>query len=892
MQNGVKKKSILVSHTHWDRAWYLSFEEFRFRLVGMIDRILDLLSNNDSFKCFVLDGQTILIEDYLEIRPDKAPHLKKLISNNKLIIGPWYILPDLFLVSGESIIRNLQIGNKMAKEYGGRLDVGYVPDPFGHIAQLPQILQGFDISTFIFMRGMPKEVSDQNTLLFNWVAPNNDAVLAYNTKDGYLNASNLGYNKEIGRFDCAKPDLKSAQNQIERSISNLSSFHPKNLFLLNNGMDHMPEQPEIPKLLRQLNKNSDLDIQHGSFADFMKEAQKLNTEVSYTGNLLGNDDHPILLNVYSTRVYLKQQNQKAQSMLERIAEPISIAAKELVGLPIPDAFLDHAWKTLLKNHPHDDICGCSTDGVHDDNEVRFRHVVENCNNICLNSLEAICKSGFNNEDLKNIEGRFRDLFVFNPHPFSTENKWIEADVVFPNMEHEEDEVLPERELKAFSEKGEELEIEIISSEAPYLKAEFIQFTWGRLYKIRVKTELPATGYKLIRVVETQSKPKNENTPTTNAIENEHYKVKINNNGLNVIDKILNIEFQDFITFEYTQDSGDTYSYSKASNEIYSKFINAEIKASSHTLISTYSLEVPEELESQDTTTILIKVRIDLSEENQFPIHVSYKNTAKNGRLRILLPVGFKAEKSYADGHFMMHEHAKRAVLEPEESNGKYERYPGELNYTTNFQNDYCLAKGPQFNTWIANKGLNEYELIQRNKESYFAVTLHRAVGYLSVSNGSIRRPHAGPKISTPGAQCLRKMNAALSWGTTSSDEYAIANTAKEFSHPVYVREMPIIHALPEQGPLPRQKSFLEIQDRRIQLSSFKPITDSEDVILRVYNISDESVSTVISLGFNIKSYSHTSMLEQWDEKKAVQVNGSTFEIKLNGHEILTLRLRK
>lgn len=893
MQNGIKRKAILVSHTHWDRAWYLTFEEFRYRLVGMIDRILSLLSKDDSFRCFVLDGQTILIDDYLEIRPENASLLKELISKNKLIIGPWYILPDLFLVSGESIIRNLQIGNKMAKEYGGRLDVGYVPDPFGHIAQLPQILKGFDISTFIFMRGMPKEVEDQNTLLFNWVAPNDDSVLAYNTKDGYLNASNLGYTKEIGRFDCVKPDIKNADKKIEQTLSNLGSFHPKNLFLLNNGMDHMPEQPEIPELLRRLNKeNPDLEIQHGSFSDFMQEAQKVDTEISYTGNLLGNEDHPILLNVYSTRVYLKQQNQKAQSMLEGIAEPVSVIANDLVDFPIPDSFLNHAWKTLLKNHPHDDICGCSADGVHQDNEVRFRHVIENSNNICVSSLEGLCKSGFNNEYLENIDGRFRDVFVFNPHPFPKKNEWVEATVVFPNKELEEDEILPERQLKAFDENGNELGLNVLSTQAPFLKAEFIQFTWGRLYKLSLKTDLPATGYKLIRIVETDLAPKDLPSVTNGLISNEHYEIRITGTGLHVTDKKHKIDFPDFITFEYTRDDGDTYSYSKASEEIYSTFINAKVGSGNQTLKANYSIEVPKNLGSRETITIPIKVHVDLFNKDQLSIQVSYENVAENGRLRVLLPIGFKTDVSHADGHFMIYEHTKRPVIEPEKSNGRYEKYPGELNYTTNFQNDFCFAKSTSHITWIANKGLNEYELIEKQGTSYFAVTLHRAVGYLSVSNGSIRRPHAGPKIPTPEAQCLRQLSSELSWGTSKSDIYAIVRKAKAFAHPVYVRELPVLHNLPQEGPLPRQKSYLKIEDPRIQLSAFKPLSHNNDIILRVYNISDDTVSTAVNLGFDVECYVETNMLEQWVEGNKVSVGGSSFDIEVKPHQILTLRLRK
>ena len=142
------KSAILVSHTHWDRAWYLSFNEFRLRLVRMIDRIIVMLENNPQFKCFVLDGQVVLVEDYLEIRPEKKEQLHSLIKAGRLVIGPWYVLPDLFLVSSESIIRNLQIGRSISKQWGSGLNVGYVPDPFGHPAQLPRFYKAFLLTIF------------------------------------------------------------------------------------------------------------------------------------------------------------------------------------------------------------------------------------------------------------------------------------------------------------------------------------------------------------------------------------------------------------------------------------------------------------------------------------------------------------------------------------------------------------------------------------------------------------------------------------------------------------------------------------------------------------------------------------------------------------------------
>ncbi len=141
-----------VSHTHWDREWYQPFEEFRLRLVRLIDRLLDILDHDPAFRSYMLDGQTIVIDDYLAVRPDQEHRLQQHIHAGRLLIGPWHILPDEFLAGPESHIRNLLQGSATCARFGARMAVGNIPDPFGHISQLPQLLRGFDVAEAISTR--------------------------------------------------------------------------------------------------------------------------------------------------------------------------------------------------------------------------------------------------------------------------------------------------------------------------------------------------------------------------------------------------------------------------------------------------------------------------------------------------------------------------------------------------------------------------------------------------------------------------------------------------------------------------------------------------------------------------------------------------------------------
>jgi len=150
-----KFKAYVISHTHWDREWYQTFQFHRKRLVDMLDEIIDYMEANEDYTYFHFDGQTILIEDYLQIRPKNEKRLIKLIQSGRIIIGPWYVMPDEFLISGESIVRNLQRGFQICKKYGTEpMRNGYVVDIFGHNSQFPQILRGFDINSSVLFRGI------------------------------------------------------------------------------------------------------------------------------------------------------------------------------------------------------------------------------------------------------------------------------------------------------------------------------------------------------------------------------------------------------------------------------------------------------------------------------------------------------------------------------------------------------------------------------------------------------------------------------------------------------------------------------------------------------------------------------------------------------------------
>ena len=234
--------STLVSHTHWDRAWYCTFQEFRIRLVRLIDNLIDILESDPDFHTFMLDGQMSVIEDYVEARPGRASELQALCRSGRIQVGPWFVLADEFLVSPESLIRNLKLGHRLGEDFGGVAKIGYVPDGFGHIAQLPQILRGFGIDNAFFWRGMGAE-GDRLGTEFIWKAPDGSAVTTILMPWGYHNVTNLGYGIHWGDTSQMAFSMELAQQKIDRAIQKLSPMANTDALLLMNGIDHAEPEP-------------------------------------------------------------------------------------------------------------------------------------------------------------------------------------------------------------------------------------------------------------------------------------------------------------------------------------------------------------------------------------------------------------------------------------------------------------------------------------------------------------------------------------------------------------------------------------------------------------------------------------------------------------------------
>ena len=551
----------VISHTHWDREWHMSFEQFRMRLVSLMDNLLDIMKDEPSY-VFHLDAQSICVEDYLEIRPSREEELRRYISEGRILIGPWYVQNDFYLTSAEATVRNLMIGTKMSEDYGRCDTAGYAPDQFGNISQLPQILRGFGIDNFIFGRGyrFPKNPGvdreeERRPLEFYWTSKDGSRVLAIHLADWYNNAQ---------RFPA---DIDVSVKLVEGIEGSFKGRATTPHLLLMNGVDHVEAQEDLLPILREVAARlpSGKQIGQDTLAGYVKkvqayiQAEGIGLE-EYQGELRnGWDIQTFLAGTASSRVYLKTQNARAQVLLENELEPLyTMIAMLGAADTYPHDYLLYLWKTLIKNHPHDSICGCSRDEVNANMEDRNLRLFE--------AGAALLKRGTaflsDHADRSKMEAGDYVITLVNTID-CRRSAPVDVDIIFPRDDA----------VRAFSLRtldGAPLEHTVVerrealyNSLSPLNLPGMIEVD---IFRTRVfLSDLPAFSVSYLKVTpeETgESAPEGvEEDVTSGTIENEHMQLKVEADGTaDLLHKETGSVYRDFFSLEETGDRGSSYEF--------------------------------------------------------------------------------------------------------------------------------------------------------------------------------------------------------------------------------------------------------------------------------------------------------------------------------------------
>ena len=580
--------AFVVSHTHWDREWYQTYGEFRVDMDRVVRAVLADLEEG-RLDHFVLDGQAILLEDYLSARPEDRDRVRSLVAEGKLAIGPWYILPDEFLVSGEATVRNLLLGQGTAGQLGGVQKIGYMPDSFGHVAQVPQILRGAGIDSFIYTRGNGDEM-DRLGWEFTWRAPDGSEVLAINQVRGYCNAGGLGLDEIWHAHTPREVNTLRAVAQVREIFEAHALRARSDVVLLSNGCDHFPPPRDLGRILEALRGAfPDTEFRCGGFGDCLQAIRDSAPELaSFEGELLGGRLHHILSGVWSTRMYLKQANERAQVLLAEVVEPLAASSHFLHGAEYPAGLIDECWRGLLQNHPHDSICGCSTDEVHREMETRFESVIRTGEQLVRRILKDLAPTFGARAD----EDRDTVICVANPLPFPRTEVVRRLVVLQPPATDASGLVLVDddgRPVPSRIERVQRVErfwgidyrVELYGERqaerfgvyedrfgARILRPESEKDTADTFLSIEFLADLPALGHARFVLGRTADGPAaalpDPVRTTANELDNGLCRVRLHPNGtFDLLDRATGREYRGLNALEDTEDVGDAYDFSRA-----------------------------------------------------------------------------------------------------------------------------------------------------------------------------------------------------------------------------------------------------------------------------------------------------------------------------------------
>lgn len=864
---------VVVSHTHWDREWYQPFEEFRARLVRMMDSLLDLFKRDEEFRHFVLDGQTVPLDDYLEIRPDRRPEIERLIRSGRLLIGPNYMLPDEFLIGGEAHIRNLQFGIRSAREYGRVMMVGYAPDAFGHIAHLPAILRGFGIDSVLIWRGVGPEAT---TSEFRWAAPDGSEVLAIHFPYGY------------GMLPVMPEDpslLASALNNVRRMLEPLATTR---YVLVPNGTDHLPAHTGLSQVIRTANDlMEDAVMVHGNYPEFIGAVRRelgdrVNDLPRLEGEFRCSKRSHVLAGVLSARIWLKQRYQHCEDLLARYAEPVS-AWRWLLegeqgdyGPPVAQrarseqGLLRQAWRLLLQNGPHDSVTGCSVDAVYDDVGVRFQRCQQIAETVLNDALHDIAERAAPADD--------NCVVVFNgEHGPRTDFCTIRLPV--------DQGRLPARLADA---DGRAIALQIIQRGvySPIDRRE-------RVIAGFIAPDVPGFGYRVLRVEYGSSEEETLGGQKPGRIENEFFAVSASptDGTLTVEDRRSGAVYEGFNRFVDGGDRGDEYTYCAPADE---QVVDrpspppalrvVEAGPARQTLEVRLKYSLPAALTADRKGRSAERADCDIvSRVSVYPgiaridIETEIENRSEDHRLRVHFPSGLRADVSRAEQHFGV---VERPVAVPEDD-WTWLESPVGFYPQKSFADLSDGARG----LMVANRGLAEYEaLAEADGAVTLAVTLLRCVGWLSRGDLDTRRGHAGPAPMTPGAQMKGRWlfhYAIIPHEGSWERAYAEAHR--------FVRPLRAVRTTRGTAALPQEGSLVEIEPPEVVLSSLKLAEAGDGIALRVYNIAPRQVEARVRLPLAQGGVERVNLNEE--EPSPVEIRDGAALLSLRPNEIATLRWR-
>ena len=832
----------MVPHTHWDREWYAGFETFRARLVDVLSSALDLLERDQAIGHFMLDGQLAAVDDYLQVRPGDEGRIRALVGAGRLSIGPWYALMDEFLVSGETIVRNLRLGMRRAADFGGHQPVGYLPDMFGHVAQMPQLLRQAGLAHAVVWRGVPTAV-DRSA--FWWRSPDGTTVRAEYLPFGYSIGASL------------PDDPQALLRRLRAHEVQLAPFVRDGPMLIMAGTDHEAPASWLGAVVRAADSaQGDMSLRVVALAEHLAAAPS-DRLPSWVGELRSGARANLLMGTVSNRVDLKQAAAIAERTLERLAEPL--AALWLGADEWPAEALERAWLEMIRNSAHDSICGCSADEVclavlqrYADATTIGREVLDRVRRRAAEQLPAGSPSVLNPSSRP--RGGLVELAVAGGAPAGTQLlSQLEAGTVHRDGTGADlGRLLAELTTDGWLDDGrptsarveltaEGVELRLVADRAaaadtslrpigPDMAEAAAQAAAHAERPLRVWVERPASALVLVRVADVAGYGWAPLRPATqpetlrggrNWLDNGRVHVAVSSaDGTFSIDGVAGLD-----RLVDGGDAGDTYNWSPPREDlVVERPDSVEVRLSEDgplrgRLLVRRRFSWPSRLEGDrrsGSASVAVRTVVEVRAGEPFVrVCTELDNPCRDHRLRTLFPLPERAEHSVAECAFATVRRGLRA-----------EGGPGEVGVASYPSRRFVTAGG----LTLTHEGLCEYELVDDGR--VLALTLLRATGVVSHPAPALRPNSAGPPLPTPGAQLVGPLRLRYAVAVGEVDPWALAEDAW--------LPLEVVHGR-GTGKCPDRGSRLQVEGA--QVSALR--RDGAQLELRVFNPTDSgAVATV------------------------------------------------
>lgn len=826
----------VVTHTHWDREWYHPLERFRQRLVALVDELID--DPPSSRESFLLDGQAIVLEDYLDVRPDRAEEIRNLLRDGRLEAGPWFVLADELIPSGEAIVRNLLAGRRALERLGANAPpVLYCPDSFGHPAALPSIAAGFGLPMVLLWRGYGSARWPAGDTA-RWQSPSGDEVLLFHLpRDGYEFGSHL------------PSDPLAAAERWQRMRKELVGRSTTGVMLVQNGADHHARQANYAEAIAALEHAGESDGVHRSslreFAERLVERSRAQRLPLVRGELRDSYGYTwTLQGTFATRAHEKRLNARAERALAREAEPWAA----LAGLrgrsrrPLVDA----AWRTLLTAHPHDTLCGCSIDDVAAAMERRVRSAHLEADGIRDDALLELI--GHDPVAARNARDRWQPIVIVQ-NPAARER----GGVAIIDVE----EFIADVSVGPGS-AGSTQPATAIGSRKPNVPAlGTLQVLTRRIENARTESPRhypdndlvavtrvaawvpPVAGYGVTPYPIGSGDAKRPRPPepvivARSSLANGSVCVSVSDDGNVALEGMRSGRaIPSLIDLIDEADVGDTYTPAPRKRDCRIEFRGVR---RAHRGPLRGELELRYRVLDRRSVDVDLVVRLTLDAGSPFlRVRVVGDNRRENHRLRLRFRADLPCDVVWADAAFgpVRREHLELpsadAAMEHAPRTAPLHRYVSAFNEASGFT--------------VFSDGLGEYEA----SADGIAVTLVRSVGELSRNDLPERPGHAGWPASTPAAQCLGPFEAELAVMlhgprlATTID--AIECAADDFLMPL--QGTTLRSAL--EVPSPTQG--VELSGTGLAFSALKESEDGRWLVLRCVNLRDDEVDAEWRLPF-------------------------------------------